>query len=514
MHRFSQSSPSSPLASETRDRVSHKKGSGMHRGSHVFGRAIALLLLTSSLTIAQESDSAIDGALKSVADRRDVTWQMAQKIWLAAEPGYQETVSSALLADAAEAAGLKVTREVAEIPTAFTAEFGSGKPVIGILGEFDALPGLSQQALPEPLSRDDGNSFGHGCGHHLFGSASLSATIAIAEQIKAGTINGTVRFYGCPAEEGGSAKVFMVEAGLFKDCDAVMHWHPSSKTSAGDRSSLARVAVKFQFRGRTAHAAGSPEQGRSALDAVELTNHAAELMREHTPEATRIHHVITSGGDAPNVVPAFAEVYYYIRHPEAKFLKPLYSRLELCAKAGALATETELTIRYEGGIREILPNQTLSNMARRRLAELNDLSYNEEERLFAARLQQHLSEPVSLESLSRVEDVDGTIGKGSTDVGDISWVVPTTGFSTSCWVPGTPAHSWQAVAAGGTSIGEKGMHLAARVLATTAIDMFRSPEMLQQAKEEFDKRLGHQVYESLMQPNQKPPLDYRNPPKS
>jgi aminobenzoyl-glutamate utilization protein B len=173
-----------------------------------------------------------------------------------------------------------------------------------------------------------------------------------------------------------------------------------------------------------------------------------------------------------------------------------------------------LTIRYEGGIREILPNQTLSNMARRRLAELNDLSYNEEEQQFAARLQQHLSEPVSLESLSRVEDVDGTIGKGSTDVGDISWVVPTTGFSTSCWVPGTPAHSWQAVAAGGTSIGEKGMHLAARVLAATAIDMFRSPELLQQAKEEFQKRLGNQKYESLMQPNQKPPLDYRNAPKS
>jgi aminobenzoyl-glutamate utilization protein B len=495
------------LASETRVGVSHKT-------RILFWKTIALLLLMSSRAIAQESDPAIDGALKSVTDRRDATWQMAQKIWLAAEPGYQEIQSSALLADAAEAAGLKVTRAVAEIPTAFTAEFGSGKPVIGILGEFDALPGLSQQAVPEPLPREDGNSFGHGCGHHLFGAASLSAAIAIAEEIKAGTLNGTVRFYGCPAEEGGSAKVFMVEAGLFEDCDAVMHWHPSSKTSAGDRSSLARVAVKFQFRGRTAHAAGSPEQGRSALDAVELTNHAAQLLREHTPEETRIHHVITSGGEAPNVVPAFAEVYYYIRHPEAKFLKPLYSRLELCAKAGALATETELTIRYEGGIREILPNQTLSNMARRRLVELNDLSYNEEELKFAARMQQHLSEPVSLESLSRVEDVDGTIGKGSTDVGDISWVVPTTGFSTSCWVPGTPAHSWQAVAAGGTTIGEKGMHLAAKVLAATAVDMFRSPELLQQANEEFQKRLGDQKYESLMQPNQKPPLDYRNAPKS
>lgn len=461
---------------------------------------------------AQE-DLAIESVITSVSARRDATWQISQKIWLAAEPGYQEFASSAFLADTAEAAGLKVTREVAGIPTAFVAEFGSGKPVIGILGEFDALPGLSQQAEPEPLSRNDGNSYGHGCGHHLFGPASLSATIAIAEQIKAGTITGTVRFYGCPAEEGGSAKVFMVQAGLFDGCDAVLHWHPSNRTSAGDRSSLARIAVKFQFRGQTAHAAGSPEQGRSALDAVELTSHAAELMREHTPDQTRIHHVITSGGNAPNVVPAFAEIYYYIRHPEAKFLKPLYARLELCAQAGALATETKLTIRYEGGIREILPNQTLSNMAKKRLRELNDISYTEEERKFAARLQQHLTDAPSLDSLKGVEDVDGTIGKGSTDVGDVSWVVPTTGFTTACWVPGTPAHSWQAVAAGGTSIGEKGLHLAARTLATTAVDMFRSPELLHQAAEEFKKRRGTETYEPLLQPGQKPPLDYRNPPR-
>jgi aminobenzoyl-glutamate utilization protein B len=472
------------------------------------------MALFSGNTLPAQEDAVTDAVVKSVVARRESTWQMAQKIWLAAEPGYQETTSSALLADAAEAAGLKVTRGVAEMPTAFVAEFGSGKPVIAILGEFDALPGLSQQAQPEPLPRDDGNSYGHGCGHHLFGTASLSATIAVAEQIQAGTIQGTVRYFGCPAEEGGSAKVFLVQAGLFKDVDAVLHWHPSSKTSAGDRSSLARVAVKFQFRGRTAHAAGSPEQGRSALDAVELTNHAAELMREHTPEATRIHHVITSGGDAPNVVPAFAEVYYYIRHPEARFLKPLYARLELCAKAGALATETELTIRYEGGIREILPNQTLTSVARKRLQQLNDLSYSEEERQFAARLQQHLSEPQPLETLSRLENVDGTIGKGSTDVGDISWVVPTTGFTTACWVPGTPAHSWQAVAAGGTTIGEKGLHLAARTLATSAVDLFRSPDVLLQAAEEFRKRRGNTEYESLMQPGQKPPLDYRNPPRS
>ncbi|MFN9719410.1 MAG: amidohydrolase [Planctomycetota bacterium] len=460
----------------------------------------------------EDHEAIVEAAIRSIEDRRHATWQMAQKIWAYAEPGYQESQSSALLADTAEAAGLKVTRGVAEIPTAFTAEFGSGTPVIGILGEFDALPGLAQQAVPEPLATEGGNGYGHGCGHHLFGSASLSATIAIAEQIRAGAIKGTIRFYGCPAEEGGSAKVFRVQAGLFQDCDAVLHWHPSSKTSAGDRSSLARVAVKFQFRGRTAHAAGSPEQGRSALDAVELTTHAAELMREHTPEETRIHHVITAGGDAPNVVPAFSEVYFYIRHPQAKYLKPLYSRLELCAKAGALATETELVIRYEGGIREIMPNQTLSRMARKRLMQLNDLQYSEEDQQFAARMAQHLSEPAGLESLAKVEDVDGTIGKGSTDVGDISWVVPTTGFTTACWVPGTPAHSWQAVAAGGTTIGEKGMHLAARTLTATALDMMATPQLLKEAAEELKNRRGKNPYEPLMQPGQKPPLDYRNAP--
>ncbi len=304
-----------------------------------------------SWTAAQED------AIRSVESRRSRSWDLALQIWRAAEPGYQETVSSALLADELEQAGFRVTRGVAEIPTAFTAEFGSGTPVLGILGEFDALPGLTQTASPEPERRADENSYGHGCGHHLFGAASMSSAMAVADQIRAGRLKGTVRFYGCPAEEGGSAKVFMVRAGLFSDCDVVLHWHPAAQNAAGDRSSLARIAVKFQFFGKSAHAAGSPELGRSALDAVELTNFATQLLREHTPEETRIHHVITSGGEAPNIVPAFAEVYYYIRHPESRVLKPLYERLEKCAQAGALATETELKIVYEGGIRESFPTR-------------------------------------------------------------------------------------------------------------------------------------------------------------
>jgi len=452
-----------------------------------------------------------DSLMQSIVDRREASWQIAQKIWVAAEPGYQETFSSALLADTLQAAGLKVTHKVADIPTAFTAEFGAGKPVIGILGEFDALPGLSQTAAPERVARDDANRYGHGCGHHLFGTASASATIAIAEQIKAGKLPGTVRFYGCPAEEGGSAKVFLVQAGLFDDCDAVLHWHPSSRNAAGDKSSLARMAVKFRFRGQAAHAAGAPEQGRSALDAVELTNHATQLLREHTPQTTRIHHVITAGGEAPNVVPAFAEVYYYIRHPEADILRPLYKRLELCAKAGAVATETDLEIGFEGGIREILPNQTLSRIVAKNLKQLNDLSYTEDDLKFVVRMRDALPKPKPLESIAEVEDVSGTVGMGSTDVGDVSWVVPTTGFNTACWVPGTPGHSWQAVACGGHRIAEQGMHLAARTLALTAAELFTSPSVLQQAAAELKERRGDTTYRSLMQPGQKPPLNYRRP---
>ncbi|MCA9034963.1 MAG: amidohydrolase [Planctomycetaceae bacterium] len=449
-------------------------------------------------------------AIDAVNQRRDESWKIAQQIWKAAEPGYQEVESSKRIADALQEAGFRMQRGVAEIPTAFTAEFGEGSPVIGILGEYDALPGLSQTASTDPEPRQDGNNYGHGCGHHLFGVASASAAMAVADQIRNGHLKGTVRFYGCPAEEGGSAKVFMVRDGLFGDCDAVFHWHPSSRNSAGDRSSLARIAVKFQFKGRSAHAAGSPEQGRSALDAVALTNHAAELMREHTPEGTRIHHVITSGGEAPNVVPAFAEVYYYVRHPEARVLRPLYERLEKCAKAGALGTETELTIKYEGGIREILPNQTLSTLMERNLQKLNDLEYTDEEMQFAVRMREQIPQPEPLESIRSVSNVSGTVGKGSTDVGDVSWIVPTSGFTTACWIPGTPGHSWQAVACGGTTIGEKGLHLAARTLAASTVELMRTPNLLRSAKDEWKQRTNGTTYEPLIPEGMKPPLDYRN----
>ncbi len=481
----------------------------MNRRSFRLPVIAVLLVIGSSADAVAQKEALYD----SINRRADASWEAAQKIWQWAEPGYQESRSAALLADVLEKAGFDVKRGVASIPTAFTATFGKGTPVIGILGEYDALPGLSQAAKPqrEPLSA--GGS-GHGCGHHLFGVASASAAIAVAEQIKAGKIRGTVRFYGCPAEEGGAAKVFMAREGLFNDCDAVLHWHPGSQNSAGDSPNLARMAAKFRFHGKASHAAGAPELGRSALDAVELMNFAAQLLREHTPDFTRIHYVITDGGGAPNVVPETAEVYYYVRHPKASVVRSLYKRLLLCAQAGALGTETKLEVDYEGGTLSMLPNDALSQVTLKNLRALNDLAYTAEETQFAARIQATLEKPQPLDAIRQVHGRGANdLSKGSTDVGDVSWIAPTTGFSTACWVPGTPGHTWQATAAGGTSIGRKGMHLAARVLVATAWDLYQDPKLLATAKAEHRERLASEKYESLLEPGQKPPLDYRKPPK-
>jgi aminobenzoyl-glutamate utilization protein B len=447
-----------------------------------------------------------------VRSRADAGWDMARQIWGWAEPGYQEKRSAALLADTLEKAGFRVERGVAKIPTAFTATVGAGKPVIGIMGEYDALPGLSQEAVPFRQPRKE-TYYGHGCGHHLFGAASISACLALAEQIKAGKIKGTLRCYGCPAEEGGSARVFMVREGLFKDCDVVLHWHPHSRNLAGSRSNLARIAVKFRFHGVSAHAAASPEKGRSALDAVALTNHAAELLREHVPDFTRIHHVITDGGGAPNVVPDFAEAFYYVRHPDAEVARKVYERLLKCAQAGALATETKLETVYLGGTVQLVPNDTLAEVARANLKQLNDLRYDEGERKFALRIQESLSDKVPLDEIGKVDEGVGRDNKGSTDVSDVTWTVPTGGFTAATWVPGTPAHSWQATAAGGMSIGKKGMVLAARVLAASAWDLYHEPKLIEAAWAEQRRRLEGRAYRSLLLPGQQPPLDYRDPPR-
>ncbi|OAI51421.1 amidohydrolase [Planctomyces sp. SCGC AG-212-M04] len=470
--------------------------------------ALAVLLVLPASAVLGQSKPDKSAVVKAVTAHADEAWKNATQIWDWAEPGYQEVKSSKLLADWLESSGFRVTRGIAGIPTAFVAEFGAGKPVIGILGEYDALPGLAQESVPERQPRA-GNGYGHGCGHHLFGPASAIACIAVAEQIKAGALKGTVRFYGCPAEEGGGAKAFMARDGVFQDVDAVLHWHPGSGNSAGDRGSLARIAAKFRFHGKSAHAGGAPEQGRSALDAVELMAHAVELLREHTPEETRIHHVITAGGGAPNVVPDEAEIYYYVRHPKSMTVKQLYARVVKCAEGAALATETRLEIKNEGGIAEILPNGPMSQAVLKNLKDLNKIEYTAKDIEFAARLAETLEKPEPVDRIRGVIDRTGEIGRGSTDVGDVSWVVPTSGFNTACFVPGTPSHSWQAVACGKQTLARSGMVLAAQVLAASTFDLMTTPELLAAAKADFARRTDKQKYMPLIAPDQKPPLDYR-----
>lgn len=450
--------------------------------------------------------------LESIDARGDESWRIALKIWEWAELGYQEKQSSALLAETLERAGFEVRRGVAGIPTAFTATIGSGRPVIAVLGEFDALPGLSQQAVPFKQPRE-GSANGHACGHHLFGVASMSACLALAEPIKQGKVRGTLRFYGCPAEEGGSAKAFMVRDGLFRDCDACLHWHPASRNVAGDPSCMARIAAKFRFSGKSSHAAAAPEEGRSALGAVELTDHAANILRQFTPDFTRIHNIVTAGGGAPNVIPDFCETFYYVRHPSSEVVQQVYQRLVKCAEGAALATETRLEVAYLGGTLEILPNDALARVTKANLKALNGLKYDEAELRFADQIRPTLAAPLPIASLGTIEDRSGGLNKDSTDVGDVSWVVPTTGFSAACWVPGTPMHSWQAVAAGATPIGRMGMLLAAKTLAATAWDLYQDPATVSAAKDELRRRLGDREYRSLLGPGQAPPLDYRNPPQ-
>ena len=450
--------------------------------------------------------------LDHIEERAATYTGLADQIWDWAELGYQETQSSGALRDLLRAADFRIEPGVAGIPTAFIASSGSGSPVIAIMGEFDALPGVSQAAVPYAAERANAPN-GHACGHHLFGVGSAAAAIAVSDWLRATGTPGTIRFYGTPAEEGGAGKVYMVRAGLFDDVDAVLHWHPGAQNSADASSSLSNKSAKFRFSGRASHAAVSPWNGRSALDGVEAMNYLVNLMREHVEPETRIHYVITRGGEAPNVVPAQAEVFYYVRHPEMSEVKALFARIVQAAEGAALGTETEMSYEVIHGLYNVLPNRTLAEVVHRQLSTLGGYSYSEEERAFAQRIQEsfpHGAPPLTTVGEIKSFEVTERGSGGSTDVGDVSWVVPTAGLSTATWVPGTSAHSWQAVAAGGTSIGHKGMLLAARTLALSAAEYFENPALLQTAKAELLRRQGEDFrYESLLG-DREPPLDYRN----
>ena len=435
---------------------------------------------------------------------------VAKQIWGFAEVGFMEVKSTALLQSELKSAGFTITAGVAGEPTAFVAEYGSGKPVIALLGEFDALPGLSQDATPSRNPLVAGGA-GHGCGHHLFGTGSVAAAIALKSWMQTNNVKGTLRLIGTPAEEGGSGKVYMVRDGVFSDVDAVIAWHPSDENSITGERTMANISGKFRFKGISAHAAMSPERGRSALDGVEVMNVMTNYLREHIPDGTRIHYAITDGGRAPNVVPEEAEVYYYVRHVDMTVVNDVWSRVVNAAKGAAMGTGTSYDLQVTGSVYSLLPNETLARVQQRMLERVGGYTMTPAERAFAEQLQkspQFRPQPLANTALIKPLTI-GAAGSGSTDVGDVSWVVPTVQLSAATWIPGTAAHSWQAVAAGGMSLGAKGMMVAAKTMALTGAELFMSPSTIAAAKRELDTRRGADFTYSTVLGAQKPPLDYR-----
>jgi len=468
---------------------------------------VSLIALISLLTgTGVWADEAL---LRFVESRRAVDRAVAQDLWNWAEVGYQEEQSSARLQKELRAAGFTVRAGVAGMPTAFVAEYGSGKPVIAILAEMDALPGVAQAAVPErsPLR---GRISGHACGHHLFGTGSVSAGIAIRQWLSTNRRSGTIRVYGTPAEEGGAGKAYMVREGLFGDVDIALHWHAGDRNSVTNEPTLSNKSAKFRFAGIAAHAAAAPERGRSALDGVEAMNFMSNLMREHVPDDARMHYIITRGGDAPNVVPESAEVFYYVRHQNPLIMADIFDRLLKVAEAAALGTGTNVQHEVIHGAYSLLPNDALAEVVDAQLRRVGGVTYDAAEQDFAERLFKTLGKnELGLGSEREIQPVDRRMTSGSTDVGDVSWTVPTIGFRTATWVPGTPAHSWQAVAAGGMSIGFKGMENASKVLALTAVELFTQPDLITAARAEFEQRRGADFRYVSVVGDRAPPLDYR-----
>ncbi len=479
-----------------------------------------LALLTTCLPLAadekpaEKSSPAQQTAIADVESRAKELAEVNKSLWTWAEVGLKEHRSSALLIDKLQSAGFAVKKGVSGMPTAFVASYGSGKPVIGILAEYDALPGVSQKVSPtrEPVTP---GGAGHACGHSGLGSGALGAALAVKAAIEKHKLEGTVRLYGTPAEETVIGKVYMALEGQFDDLDICLHWHPGSANGAWSGSSKAVISAKFTFEGTAAHASVSPEAGRSALDAVELMNVGANYMREHLKEDARVHYVVTDGGGQPNVVPATATVWYFVRANEHKDVEYNFAWLKDIAEGAAKMTRTKFSLRIDTDCHEIIPNQPLSQLVHKHMTALGPPKFTDEEKAFARRLQEPLTKefgttfPVALK-----EEVDrllttSPVNKGSTDVGDVSWRVPTGGLHTVCMAAGSPGHSWQNVAAIGSSIGEKGLVYAAKSLAVTAVDLLEKPELIGAARADWQERLKGRKYVSLIPEGQKAPAAIR-----
>lgn len=464
-------------------------------------------------------------AWKWIEENNEQFIKVSNQVWGYAELGLMETKSSKTIAERLRIHGFKIDMGVAGMPTALVATFGQNKPTIGIMGEYDALPGVSQKATPVKDPLVEGGS-GHGCGHNIHGVSGLTAAIALRYILENEKLNGTVKFFGTPAEENYSGKVFMVREGLFDDVDACLSHHPGAINTARLSSSNAVNGVKFHYFGKTSHAAGNPEQGRSALDAIELMNLGVNFLREHIIDDARIHYVIEDGGGQPNVVPDYARSWYYIRAPEREQLEPLYERILKIARGAALMTETELKVEFIDGLCNKIPNRTLSELVLNNMRQIGAPSYSENELEFASKIAESISRQDKIESLRRskipdyskyievnlVSDIlepwdEGETSHGSSDVGDVSWLTPTMEFSTTCFILGVPGHSWQNTATSGTSIGHKSLIFAAKTMVGAAIDLITKPEVLVKAKNELASRLKDKQYKCPIPNEVKPPLE-------
>jgi len=464
--------------------------------------------------------------LKNINDQEENLVRLATEIWKRPEVALEEEFASALLAGELEAAGFHIEWGVGGMATAFVAHWGKGTPVIGYLGEYDALPGLSQAINNEKEPIHTGGP-GHGCGHNLFGTACLASALALKTAMEEGGVGGTIRFYGCPAEETLVGKTFMARDGVFDDLDAALSWHPSDSNIVWSNTSLAMNSFKVSFHGISSHAGGAPHLGRSALDGVLLMDVGVNYLREHVIQQARIHSVVTSGGQAPNVVPAYAQVWYFVRAPTRDQVEEIYARLLDVAKGAALMTGTNHKVEFVTGCYNLLPNDTLSDLLLAKMQAVGEIYFTKQERTFAKALQDTFPEGAVQNSFKAIKhkakkgvsenDLQNPLwehvlphkselagGSGSTEVGDVSWITPTGQITTTCWPLGTPGHSWQTVASSGSTIGLKGMIFAAKGLALAGWDLFTKPELLVRAKEDLNEASGGKAYTSPLPSGLKP----------
>ncbi|MCR6624005.1 MAG: amidohydrolase [archaeon YNP-LCB-024-027] len=467
--------------------------------------------------------NAKDIALKWIEENKDKIIFLSDKIWEYAELGLEEYNSSKLLADTLEEYGFKVKRGIAGMPTAFVAEWGSGKPVIGILGEYDALAGLSQKRVPwkEPIIE---GAPGHGCGHNIFGAATAAGAIALKIAMEKCKMEGTIKYFGCPAEETLIGKVFMAREGVFEGLDFAINYHPSSFNTVSLGSTNAMNSAKFHFYGRASHAGGSPEAGRSALDAVELMNIGVNYMREHVIQDARIHYTIEKGGDQPNIVPPYARSWYYVRAPEREQVEEIYNWILDIAKGAALMTQTQHKVEFITGCYNMIQNKTLAMTCLKVMREIGAPKFSKEDYEFAKKIHETIPPEQKRNALKRMKIPDweklmdvildeevrdpwdeGEVSHGSTDVGDVSWQTPTLSFETACFVLGSPGHSWQNVAAAGVGIGHKGGIYAAKVIAATAIEIMSNGKLIEEAWKEFREKTKGKKYKSPIPPEVKEP---------